>query len=129
MTRETWTDERMDDLAKQVETGFDRVDRRFEQVDRQFERVHADIKTLQADVTGLAIRQESLVTRQELKAEIRGLRGEMAERFDKLEARADERFDAMALQFNRLEHLLLQGALGLVGGLVVGALGLIVTQL
>ena len=37
--RQTWTDDRMDDLAKSVDT-------RFEQVDKRFEQIHGDIKGL-----------------------------------------------------------------------------------
>jgi hypothetical protein len=39
MERAAWTDERLDDLSRAVESGFDRVDRRFEQLDRRFEQV------------------------------------------------------------------------------------------
>ena len=44
--RQTWTDDRMDDLAKSVDTRFEQVDKRFEQVDRRFEQIHGDIKGL-----------------------------------------------------------------------------------
>ena len=37
--RATWTDERMDDLARHMDKGFERVDRRFEQIDRRLERI------------------------------------------------------------------------------------------
>ena len=37
--RQTWTDDRMDDLAKSVDT-------RFEQVDKRFEQFHGVIKGL-----------------------------------------------------------------------------------
>jgi archaellum component FlaC len=37
--RESWTDERLDDLNQRVELGFEQVDKRFEQVDRRFEQV------------------------------------------------------------------------------------------
>ena len=41
--RQTWTDDRMDDLAKSVDTRFEQVDKRFEQVDKRFEQIHGDI--------------------------------------------------------------------------------------
>ena len=44
--RQTWTDDRMDDLAKSVDTRFEQVDKRFEQVDKRFEQIHGDIKGL-----------------------------------------------------------------------------------
>jgi hypothetical protein len=34
--RESWTDDRMDDLVKRVDTGFAQVDARFAQVDTRF---------------------------------------------------------------------------------------------
>ena len=50
MARETWTDERMDDLNAKVDRGFERVDRRFEKVDRRFERVEDEIKEFRAEM-------------------------------------------------------------------------------
>ena len=44
--RQTWTDDRMDDLAKSVDTRFEQVEKRFEQVDKRFEQIHGDIKGL-----------------------------------------------------------------------------------
>ena len=37
--RESWTDERLDDLNAKVDRGFEQVDKRFEQVDKRFEQV------------------------------------------------------------------------------------------
>jgi ABC-type transporter Mla subunit MlaD len=39
MQRATWTDERLDDLVRDVDRRFDQVDRRFDEVDRRFEQV------------------------------------------------------------------------------------------
>ena len=39
MTRETWTDGRMDEFKESVNRRFDEVDKRFEQVDKRFEQV------------------------------------------------------------------------------------------
>lgn len=61
MQRSVWTDERLDDLARRMDAGFDRIDRRFEQVDQRFERVDRDIRDL----------------RLEMHAEIGGLRTAM----------------------------------------------------
>lgn len=43
MARETWTDERLDDLAAGI-------DKRFDQVDQRFDRVEADIRELRSDM-------------------------------------------------------------------------------
>ena len=39
MARDSWTDERLDDLNLRVDRGFEQVDKRFEQVDKRFEQV------------------------------------------------------------------------------------------
>ena len=47
--RQTWTDHRMDDLAKSVDARFEQVDKCFEQVDERFEQIHGDIKGLREE--------------------------------------------------------------------------------
>ncbi|HET6998873.1 MAG TPA: hypothetical protein VFI03_09805 [Solirubrobacterales bacterium] len=44
MARESWTDERLDDLNVKVTRGFEQVDKRFEQVDEEFKAVRAEMK-------------------------------------------------------------------------------------
>jgi hypothetical protein len=39
MQRNTWTDERLDDLSHNIDRRFDEVDRRFDEVDRRFDEV------------------------------------------------------------------------------------------
>jgi hypothetical protein len=79
MTRQTWTDDRMDDLARRMDAGFAQVDARFAQV-------HADIRALQADVKEVA---KEAATRQELKAAVAELRSEMNNQFLALNRRFD----------------------------------------
>jgi flagellar capping protein FliD len=67
--RKAWTDERLDDLSRGMNRGFDRVDARFERVDAQFDRVHAQFDRVDRD--------------------IRDLRSEMDLRFNRLETRFD----------------------------------------
>jgi tetrahydromethanopterin S-methyltransferase subunit G len=45
--RKSWTDERLDDLARRVDDGFDRVDARFAQVDARFDKLDARFDGLQ----------------------------------------------------------------------------------
>jgi hypothetical protein len=40
MMRESWTDERLDDFAKNVDRRFDQVDKRFDKVDHELHRVN-----------------------------------------------------------------------------------------
>jgi len=37
--RKSWTDDRLDDFAKNVDRRFDEVDRRFDEIDRRFQKV------------------------------------------------------------------------------------------
>jgi hypothetical protein len=43
MTREAWTDERLDDLNKKVDEGFKKVDARFDKVDARFDRLEGKL--------------------------------------------------------------------------------------
>ena len=43
LMRESWTDERLDDLNQKVDRGFDKVDERFDKIDERFERLEAKI--------------------------------------------------------------------------------------
>ena len=73
--RETWTDERLDDLNKKVDKGFADVDAHFDRFERSvaegFARVDGDIR--------------------ELRVDMKDLRREMNERFDAV----DKRFDSL----------------------------------
>ncbi len=44
--RETWTDERLDDLKGSMNERFDQVDRRFGQVDARLDRMDVDIREI-----------------------------------------------------------------------------------
>ena len=68
MPREKWTDERLDDLNKKVDRGFEDSKTEMRQ---GFARLDGDIR--------------------ELRGDIKSLRGEMDVRFDKI----DERFEAL----------------------------------
>jgi tetrahydromethanopterin S-methyltransferase subunit G len=66
MARESWSDERLDDLKGRMDERFDDVDRRFDdvdrrfaevdkrfdQVDKRFDRVEADIRELRGIMIG-----------------------------------------------------------------------------
>jgi hypothetical protein len=62
--RSTWTDERLDDLTRRMDGGFERVARdirelrsemnaRFERVDARFERVDARFDSMQRTMFGM----------------------------------------------------------------------------
>jgi tetrahydromethanopterin S-methyltransferase subunit G len=43
MPRETWTDERLDDLNKKVDDGFAEVDKRFDRLETRMERGFSEL--------------------------------------------------------------------------------------
>jgi hypothetical protein len=49
--RESWTDERLDDLNHRVDDGFRRVDERFAQLDNRFDALQREMNT-RFDVLG-----------------------------------------------------------------------------
>ena len=103
MARETWTDERLDDLVKQVDKGFDgtKVEIRDlrTHMDKGFARVDSDVR--------------------ELRVEMRQMRADMKEGFDRMDAR----FDAL----QRTMIISLAGIAGSIAASVIG--GIVVTQL
>ena len=58
MVRETWTDERLDDLNKKVDDGFTKVDARFERLearmDSQFGQLNERFDRMQQTLIGAA---------------------------------------------------------------------------
>lgn len=71
MVRETWTDERLDDLAKRMDRGFDEVKGEIREVKGEIRDVKVEIR--------------------DGRLETNGLRSEMNARFDSM----NQRFDAM----------------------------------
>lgn len=103
MARETWTDERLDDLVKQVDKGFDATKVEIRDLrahtDRGFARVDSDIR--------------------ELRVEMRQMRADMKEGFDRMDAR-----------FDALQRTMIISLAGIVGSIVASVIGgLVVTQL
>ena len=48
--RATWTDERLDDLSRRVDVGFERVDGRFDHVDRRFDHMDTEMRALRTEL-------------------------------------------------------------------------------
>jgi tetrahydromethanopterin S-methyltransferase subunit G len=89
--RESWTDERLDDLNHKVDAGFDRVD---------------------ADIRGLRV---------EMRTEFGALRGEMKGGFDRLDTRferIDDRFDRINERLEAMHRLLVQSFVVLLATLI-----------
>jgi DNA anti-recombination protein RmuC len=60
MTRESWTDERLDEFGKRIDERFDRVDERFDEVDRRFEQVDKRFEQVDRRLDRLADGLESV---------------------------------------------------------------------
>lgn len=97
--RQSWSDDRLDDLNKRVDAGFIRVDGQFARVDAQFARLDAKIDS-KIDAAAAELRQEMQMGFHQVNS----------------------RFDAMQQTMIRI------GA-GLIGVLVASSAGLIATQL
>ena len=107
--RDTWTDERLDDLSRRMETGFDRV--------------HQDLR----DLNG---RFDAFNQRMDERFESANKRTD--ERFEAANQRTDERFDAVDARFDSLQRTMLQIGGGMIAafiGLIAAFIGLIATQI
>ena len=97
--KESWTDERLDDLNGRGEEGFRRVD--------------ADLRDL----------------RSETKTEFTALRSETKTEFTALRSDMNARFEAMQSRLEALQRLLLQIGGGMLAALCAALIGLIATQI
>jgi chromosome segregation ATPase len=104
--RQSWSDDRLDDLNKRVDDGFARVDAQFARVDAQFARVDRRFETL----------QDRLETR--IDASATELREEMRLGFHEVNSR-----------FDRMQQTMIRVGGGLIGVLFASGAGLIATQL
>lgn len=99
--RESWTDERMDDLSDRVSVGFRRVD--------------DDLRASRTES-----RTEFAAVRGEMKDEFAAVRGEVKDEFAALRGEMHARFDAM-------QRLILQVGGGMIAAFMVGILGVVAT--
>lgn len=116
MARETWTDERMDDLSGRVERGFNAVDLRFDAVQREFIAVRTEMRTEFAAVRG------------EMREEFAAVRSEMREEFAAFRSEMREEFAAMRAEFATTQRLLIQLFVPMIVTLILGFAGMILTR-
>jgi chromosome segregation ATPase len=95
--RQSWSDDRLDDLNGRVDAGFARVDAQFARVDTQFARVDEKLERLDAKIDS------------KVDGSTAELRREMRDGFDRINQRLD-----------RLMLTLIVVALGLAGSLLAG---------
>jgi hypothetical protein len=96
--RQSWTDDRLDDLNRKVDQRFDRVDDRFDQADREAER---RFKEVDRRLDGFEV-------------DIREVRAQITE----LGAQTHARLDS-------IQRSIMFGALTLTGGMIAGFAGMI----
>jgi archaellum component FlaC len=118
--RQSWTDERLDDLNRNVDRRFDQVDRRFDKVDQRFELVDQRFDQVDQRFDQVDQRFEQVDQRFEL----------VDQRFDRIEG-AVEAFRAEMLgfrsemnqRFDSMQRMMLQASVVL----IVGLLGVLAT--
>lgn len=100
MARETWTDERLDDLAAQTDKRFDRVD--------------ADIRELRADMNKGFDRVDT---------DVRELRAEMKKGFTRVDDKFDSLQSEMKARFESVQRTMIIGFVTLFAGIVASVIG------
>jgi archaellum component FlaC len=73
--RESWTDERLDDLNAKVDRGFARVDERFQRVDERFDKI--DERFDRVDRHFERVDEEFKAVRLEMKEGFEAINGRM----------------------------------------------------
>jgi hypothetical protein len=100
--RATWTDERMDDLARRVDRGFERADR--------------ELATLSGRIEAQGVALSDRIDAQGVA---------LSDRIDALSDRVDARFDRTDARIDALQRTMIQVG----GGLVAAMLATLVTVL
>jgi uncharacterized protein YdcH (DUF465 family) len=118
--RQTWTDDRMDDLAGRVDAGF-------AQVDQRFDKVHDEIAALRhgQERLGSEFRNETKQLGGELRGEIAALRSsqerlgsEFRKELKELGAELRKEINGLGARFDRLLTTLTAGFFSLVVALI-----------
>ncbi len=117
--RESWTDERLDDLNSTVDGGFTRADQRFDEIDRRFERV--DQRFEQVD-----LRFEQVDKRFE---EVGQRLGRVEQQMDDMRAEMNVGFKHLGERLDSFHHTMLLFSGGLVAALASAVIGMIAIQL
>jgi chromosome segregation ATPase len=122
--RQSWSDDRLDDLNKRVDAGFVRVDEQFARVDEQFARVDEQFARVDERFVRLEERIERLGEKLDAKID------------RKIDASTAELYRAMQMGFNdvnsrfdAMQQTMIRVGAGLIGVLIASSAGLIATQL
>lgn len=98
--RESWTDERLDDLSGRVSDGFDRVEDQVHRVEGQVHRVEDQVR--------------------DLRGEMNARFEKVDERFDKVEAKFNAKFDCVDDQLGSIQRAIILLAVTLTGSMIAG---------
>jgi len=102
--RESWTDDRMDDLVRRLDAGFAQVHEDIAELRADNKELRREMATFDGDRRA---EMGHLASREELHAEIQAVRSEMREGFDKVDERfdkVDERFDKVDERFEKVDE-------------------------
>ncbi|MFL5897507.1 MAG: coiled-coil domain-containing protein [Solirubrobacterales bacterium] len=128
VARELWTDERLDDLNKQVDAGFTEMRTEFRALRGEmtggFQAVRSEMKA-EFQAVRSEMKAEFQAVRSEMKAEFQAVRSEMKAEFQTLRSEIQGVRDEVAA----MNRNLIQLTWGLIGMMLVGFLGIIATIL
>lgn len=114
--RESWTDERMDDLSHRVDEGF-------RQVDQRFDHVEGDIRALRIEM-----RTEFAAARGEMTDEFAAVRGEMKDEFSAMRTEHQALRSEITERFDHTQFLMIRIGGAMLATLAAAFFGLIATQ-
>jgi len=120
MARDSWTDERLDDLTHRVDQGFNKNEREFQAVRLEMRTEFAAVRSeIRSEIGSVreeigSVREEIGSVRSEIRSEIGSVRSEVV---------------AVRSDINALSRLIAQVSFGALATLFVGFAGLIATQL
>jgi Skp family chaperone for outer membrane proteins len=135
MAREAWTDERLDDLNKKVDDGFNEMHAEFRalrgEMKSEFQALRAETKGefqgVRAEMKG-----EFQAVRTEMKSEFQAVRAEMRGEFQAVRAEMKGEFQGVRSEIQGVRNELAamnrnlnQLTWGLIGTVLVGFLGII----
>lgn len=118
--REKWTDERLDDMNDRMGEGFDRLDKDIREVWVELSGVRFELANARTDLTA-----EVGSARADLTAEIGSVRTDLLKEIGSLRT---DLLEEMNRRFEATHRLIIQVGGGLFGTMVIGFLGLVLTQ-
>jgi len=130
--RESWTDERLDDLnggmadfRRETKEEFTGVRREMRD---EFQAVRREMKE-EFQAVRREMKEEFRVVRSEMKAEFRAVREEMKDEFRAFRSEMREEFGLLHVRFDAMQRTMIQVGGGIAAAFGAALIGLIATQL